>query len=62
MISSDNTEIQRDRKNVKKIKVDKNLKTELEEILVKQMFDSNDKKQKVYPNGRKSIFRKSSKR
>ena len=62
MISSDNTKLHRDWKIVKKVEIDKELAEELEEILGKQLFASNDIKKGDYHAERKSIFRKSKKK
>ena len=62
MINSENSKVHRDLKDVKKLRIKKKLESELEEILVKHLFESNGKKHKQYPNERKSILRKSTKK
>ena len=62
MISSDNTKIHREWKIVKKMDIDKKLKSELEDILEKQLSEPFGNNQKDYPAERKSIFRKQKKK
>jgi hypothetical protein len=59
MISSDNTKVHKDWKIVKKVEIEEELERELEDILGKQLFKTNEIKKNNYPAERKTIFRKS---
>ncbi len=61
MISSENSKKNRNWKTVKKLKIQKKLESELEEIVGKQISLSNGKKNNGYPTERRSI-RKSMKK
>ena len=58
MIKSDNINIYKDWKIVKKIEINKKLEKEIEEILGKHVCGKDENRNSSYPSERKSIFRK----
>jgi hypothetical protein len=58
MIETSNIKVHKDWKIVKKIRINKKLEKEIEEILDKHVCGKDENRNNSYPSERKTIFRK----